>query len=156
MLLNQVAGKTTDAVTLVAAAMLLETEIRAPRPARGKTAGNSIPPCVCNGRPSASRIEIVAADEAPTVVVKPGTRQATTELAVATADGADRRRISEPLSNVNIGETITLLTFKFEHVVPAAKLLLKEAKRRPVTDMVVKAMPAGTANVTVNVTFEFR
>ena len=32
-------------------------------------------------------------------------------------------------------------------------LLLKEAKRRPVTDMVVKAMPAGTANVTVKVTF---
>ena len=89
-------------------------------------------------------------------MVKPGTRQATTELAVAAADGADRRRISEPLSNVNVGKTITLLTFKFEHVVPAAELLLKEAKRRPVTDMVVKGMPAGTANVTVNVTFAFR
>ena len=72
MLLNQVTGKTTDAVTFVAAAMLLDTEIRAPRPAPGKMAGNSIPPCVCNSRPSAPKMDTLATDEVPTSVVNPG------------------------------------------------------------------------------------
>ena len=39
---------------------------------------------------------------------------------------------------------------------PAAELLLKEAKRRPVTETVVKAIPAGTVKATVKVTFVFR
>ena len=75
---------------------------------------------------------------------------------MAAADGEERRRISGPLGNENIGETITLETFKFEHVVPAVELLLKETKRRPVTETVVKAMPAGTEKATVKVTFVFR
>jgi hypothetical protein len=118
----------------------------------GKTAGNSIPPCVCNGRPAARNIDTLATVEAPTAVVNPGTRHATTELGAAAADGAERRRIRGPLGGVNADETVTLEAFKFEQVVAAAALL-KAAKRMPVTETVVKVKPAGTANETVKVTF---
>ena len=128
-------------------------KIRAPCPAPEKTAGNSIPPCVCNGRPSARNIDTLATVEAPTAGVNPGTRHATTELGAAAADGAERRRLRGPLGGVNADETMTLGAFKFEQVVVVAAALLKAAKRTPVTETVVKVKPAGTANATVKVTF---
>ncbi len=127
-----------------------------PLPAAGKMAGKLIPVCVCNGKPSSPKIDTLATDEAPTKLVNPGMRHEMVEFGAMTADGADSRIISVPLGGANEDEILTLLTFKFEHVAPSAELLLKEAKRTPVTEMVVKVIPAGKANVTVKVTFVLR
>ncbi len=115
--------------------------------------GTTMFDCVCNGRPSAPKTDRMAMVEVPTALVNPGMRHTIADAGAATADGTDRRSINDPLGNKNLGETVTLVTFKFEQAALAAKLLLKEAKRKPVMETVVKVTPAGISNATDKMTF---
>ena len=76
----------------------------------------------------------------------------TVEIATEAAGTDKRLRTRRPAGGENEDNTITLEMLRLEHSA-VAELLLKEVKRRPVMETVLKAAPAGSANDTVNVTF---
>ena len=79
----------------------------------------------------------------------------TVEIATAVTGTDKRLRTRRPAVGVNEDNTITLEMLRLEHSA-VAELLLKEVKRKPVMETVLKAAPAGSTNDTVNVTFRFR
>ena len=121
---------------------------------RGRTiSGKTMFDCVCNGRPSAPKIDTLVKIDDPTALVNPGIWHTMADDGETGADGSDRCKINGPFGGENAGNTVTLETFKFRHAAPAAELLLKEAKRSPVIDTVAKATLAVIAKETVKVTF---
>jgi hypothetical protein len=70
-------------------------------------------------------------------------------------DGVKADDTSGPVRAVNEVNIITVEMLRLEHSA-VAELLLKEMKRKPVMETVLKAAPAGSANATVNVTFRLK
>lgn len=87
-----------------------------------------------------------------TALVNPEMLHTTVEIATEAAGTDKRLRTRRPAGGENEDNTITLEMLRLEHSA-VAELLLKEVKRRPVMETVLKAAPAGSANDTVNVTF---
>ena len=90
-----------------------------------------------------------------TALVNPEMLHTTVEIATEAAGTDKRLRTRRPAGGENEDNTITLEMLRLEHSA-VAKLLLKEVKRRPVMETVLKAAPAGSANDTVNVTFRLK
>ena len=90
-----------------------------------------------------------------TALVNPEMLHTTVEIATEAAGTDKRLRTRRPAGGENEDNTITLEMLRLEHSA-VAKLLLKEVKRRPVMETVLKAAPAGSANDTVSVTFRLK
>ena len=91
-----------------------------------------------------------------TALVNPEMLHTTVEIATEAAGTDKRLRTRRPAAGVNEDDTVTPLEIlRIEHSA-VAELLLKEMKRRPVMETVLKAAPAGSANDTVNVTFRLK
>ena len=90
-----------------------------------------------------------------TALVNPEMLHTTVEIATEAAGTDKRLRTRRPAGGENEDNTITLEMLRLEHSA-VAELLLKEVKRRPVMETVLKAAPAGSANDTVNVTFRLK
>ena len=88
-----------------------------------------------------------------TALVKPRMLHTTVEDATEAAGTDERLRTRRPFDGVNEDNTITLEMLKLEHAA-VTELLLREKKRRPVMETILKVAPAGSANDTVNVTFK--
>ena len=107
--------------------------------------GNSTPPCVCNGPPPASNVDTLtlAAAAAAAAFVNPATVHTTAAVGVAGAAAVDRFSSSKPVDGMKAADTVTVDGLRLEHWA-ADKLLLKEVKRRPVTETVLNVSEIGS------------
>jgi len=132
-------------------AMTNDTDLTCP-----KIAGNSTPPCVCNGNPPASNVETLALAVAaePYEFVKPAIEHTTGINGAVGAAALDRLSSSTPDDSVILADTTTLDEFMLEQK-GAAELALKAEKRRPVREIDLKgtvANEAATMKDTLSVT----
>ena len=75
------------------------------------------------------------------------------EFGIALEAGTERPRTSRPVCCSKKGETMTPDKLRFEQEAPATEAL-KDEKRKPVTDKVLKEALNGRVNSSVKVTFE--
>jgi hypothetical protein len=103
--------------------------------------GNSTPPCVCNGPPPASNVDTLtlAAAAAAAAFVKPATVHATAAVGDAGAAAADRLSSSTPEDGMKAADTVAFDGLRPEQEAGAAAAL-KAEKRKPATDMSLKAV----------------
>jgi hypothetical protein len=112
-----------------------------PLPAARKTEGNSTPSCNCNGPPPASNVDtltLVAAAAAATFV-NPAIVHTTAAVGDAGAAAVDRFSSSTPVDGVKAADTVTFEGLRLEQEGGAA-VALRAEKRKPATDMSLKAV----------------
>ena len=103
--------------------------------------GNSTPPCVCNGPPPASNVDTLtlAAATAASAFVNPATRHTTAAVGDAGAAAVARFSSSTPVDGVKAADTVTFEGLRLEQEGGAA-VALRAEKRKPATDMSLKAV----------------
>ena len=103
--------------------------------------GNSTPPCVCNGPPPASNVDTLtlAAAAAAAAFVNPATVHPTAAVGDAGAAAVDRFSSSTPEDGVKAADTVAFEGLRLEQEGGAA-VALKAEKRKPATDMSLKAV----------------
>ena len=101
--------------------------------------GNSTPPCVCNGPSPASNVDTLtlAAAAAAAAFVNPATVHTTAAVGDAGAAAVDRFSSSTPEDGVKAADTVAFEGLRLEQEGGAA---LKAEKRKPATDMSLKAV----------------
>ena len=135
----------TLSVTSVAPTKYLDIVMLPPVPVVINIAGNSKAPCVCNGHPSALNVDTLtlAAAAAAAGFVNPATMHTTAAIGNAGAAEVDMFSSSTPEDGVKAAETATFDGWRLEHV-DVDELLLKEIKRRPVTETILKVTELGS------------
>ena len=133
-------------------------EMMAPFTEAGKIAGNSTLRCKTDGNPPTSKTEMLTSfvAEALAAFENPKMRHTMAELGTALETVGEKMRTSGTAGAAKEIDTTTLGTLRLEQVAPAVDVPLKDEKRKPITDTVLKEVPSGTLNDNVKVTLELR
>ena len=120
----------------------MDKVILPPLPAAGKMDGDSTPPCVCNGHPPASNVDMLtlaAAAAAAAAFVNPATVHTIAAVGDTGAAAVDRFSSSTPEDGVKAADTVTFDGLRLEQEGGTA-VTLRAEKRQPVMDMSLKAV----------------
>ncbi len=115
-------------------------------PAAGKTAGNSTPPCVCSGDPPPTNVDTLtpAVAAAEPAFVNPEIEHRIGVVGDAGAAAADKLSSSTPDCSEMLAVKTTFDVLRLEQL-GAAALVLKDEKRRPVTEIILMGVVANAA-----------
>jgi len=110
--------------------------------AKPNTSGNSAPPCVCNGKPKLSNVDTLTLESeeaAAAAFVNPATVHTTAAVGDAGAAAVARFSSSTPVDGANAADAVAFDGLRLEQE-GGAVVALKAEKRKPATDMSLKAV----------------